>query len=396
MTTEHGELERIARESLQKNIHQLGERVYLSAGAHQFKSLWTRDFCWASRGLFALNRADVVRSHLEALIECLRPSDGLVPRVMDCMSPRLRVAQASFWSLFGVACEIPLRAPIAHEYQDEHGTEAIDSNILVLLTALDYLKNTGDTTWWNQRADEFTKIYRFYDTRRDPADGLIVQPKFSDWQDSVTRIGKAFYTNLLYYIVSARLVGVAGFDVSVDALRILRASILVKFFDSRHGIFRSLYQGEQASPYFSLDGNLLALDLGFFKTDEENAALYEKLRKSPLWEGSMGWPGANTFPDYPRSWRSFAVRLAGVGHYHDRIYWSWLIALSAKIAKTRNDLAEYERIVRKLAELAARDRAIVEVYAPKSSLPPYRSWLYRSETPFSWGAAFVLDALRAV
>lgn len=58
----------IAKKSLETNIVRLDNGLFLSAGAHQFKSFWTRDFCFSSRGLLAINRGDVVKNHLTYLI----------------------------------------------------------------------------------------------------------------------------------------------------------------------------------------------------------------------------------------------------------------------------------------------------------------------------------------
>src|SRR5690349_8047136 len=77
---EGARLHAIAQASLQANVVTLESGPYLVAGQHQFRSLWTRDFCFASRGLLLLDRADVVRNHLTALALNRRLKDGLVPR----------------------------------------------------------------------------------------------------------------------------------------------------------------------------------------------------------------------------------------------------------------------------------------------------------------------------
>ena len=54
-------LRQAAREALVHNTARLGGRWALSAGANQFRTLWTRDFCYAARGLLRSGRAEVVR-----------------------------------------------------------------------------------------------------------------------------------------------------------------------------------------------------------------------------------------------------------------------------------------------------------------------------------------------
>ncbi len=391
-------LDSVARASLARNIVRIGDQDFLTAGAHQFRSLWLRDFCFSSRGLFIIDRADVVRDQLALFLENRRPSDGLIPRVMDSTSPRVRVSLNTLFRLLSFERDLSIRSPLRAEYQDEHGTEAVDSNVLFLLTALDYVKRTGDIAWWEGHREALVQIYHFYDAKLDPADGLVVQSRYADWQDSVARDGKTFYTNLLYFVANERLAERDGssFGVTSSRLSALRSSIMRRFFDDKAGLFLSLYREGQALPYVSLEGNLLAIDLGFVKATPAQL-LYGHLRRSALWGASaLDLPGFDTWPDYPDAWKSPAVRFARLAHYHDRIYWSWLMALSAKVAGQMGDRAESGRILETLSRLATRDQAITEVYSPDSAeLPLFKSWIYRSETPFSWGSAFVLDALES-
>ena len=86
--------------------------------------------------------------------------------------------------------------------------------------------------------------------------------------------------------------------------------------------------------------------------------------------------------------------MSGVGHYHDSITWSWLLALSAKVAHLVGDDTESDRILTQFEAMAARDRTIYEIYETKPSLVPYNV-RYKSESPFSWGSGMVLDALNS-
>lgn len=83
----------------------------------------------------------------------------------------------------------------------------------------------------------------------------------------------------------------------------------------------------------------------------------------------------------------------GLGHYHDEIQWSWIMALSAKVAGQMGDDAGKTAAFDKLQTLAKRDGTVGEVYRSEAQSRPWSSWLYRSEEPFSWGAAMTLEAL---
>lgn len=368
----------------------LASGPYLSAGRGQFSGLWTRDFCFAARGLLDLGRGDVVANHLSALLSRQRASDGLVPRLMDSVSPAyLRVA----WHCTGRFLParwrvLPLGDALIAEYRSEHGVEAVDSNLLALSVAIEYVQRSGDHAFWQRHEPRLVRAYRYYD--RLLVDDLIFQPAFSDWQDSARRSGKAFYTNLLYYLVTARLAASAAFGIDAKRARRVRSRLQEAFFDVSTGLYRSM----EGQPYLSLDGVLLALD-GELSNTAESAALYAALKHHALW-ARHGIPGWCTTPDYPNHWISIQTKLVRLRHYHDRLRWSWLTALSAKVAARMGDVAEAERIIEHLRAWAERDGAIYEVYSPDRPYLPWRSPFYTSERHFSWGAGLIVEALGAL
>lgn len=376
-------LRTIATQSLLANVNELDGRRLLSAGAHQFKALWTRDFGWSVRGLLAAGRKDVVRDQLTLLLAHVRKKDGLVPRTLDSMNPKWRVVLSSIWWRLGLA----LRPQLKPEYEDQHGQIAIDGNALVILAAVDYVKTTGDTAWWKAHEKELVAAFRFYDGRMKG--GLVTQPPFSDWQDSIAREGPTFYTNLLYQTVMRRVADNPAFGVDRGRVRAHAARMEAAFFDARSGLYRSLVDG----PRVSLDGNLLAIDLGYLPPSTRRAQdLYAAILRSPFWTRT-GTPGFVTYPAYPGEWRAFVNELCDLRHYHDDLQWSWLIAMSAKVARAMGDERSARLALQKLERLAVRDASIAEIYDADHDAKPWRSLLYRSEQPFSWGAAVTLEAL---
>ncbi len=376
-------LKNFALKALENNTIQLKNGPVLVAGKNQFRSMWTRDFCYAARGLIAMRKFDVVKSHLNFLLNHMR-EDGLVPRTVDSILPRYRVIRNSIKYLFGVGTIPEITDPLIIEYKDEHGTEAIDSNLLVILTAITYVEASNDLEWLITQEINLKKALHFYDPKFD--DGLIVQRKFSDWQDSVKREGKTFYTNLLYWIVCHKLQKHPTFQIDEQSLHSLRENLVHHFYDVKSGLFRSILNEN----YISLDANLFAIEFGFDGVSHEE--LYKNLTNHELWT-RFSIPGFNTVPNYPTSWRHLAVTLAGLGHYHDEVYWSWLMALSAKVAYRMDDRVSALKILNRLQELSLRDQAIREVYRNEEDLRPWESWLFKSEQDFSWGSGMILDAL---
>ncbi len=376
-------LQFFAKKALEKNSVHLLNGPVLVAGKNQFRSMWTRDFCFAARGLIAIGSFDVVKNHLHFLLQNIR-QDGLVPRTVDSMLPRYRVTRNSIRYLFGFGSIPEITDPLIIEYKDEHGTEAIDSNLLVILTALTYVEVSKDLDWLRAHEEAILKAFHFYDNKMD--DGLIVQKKFSDWQDSVKREGKTFYTNLLYWIVCNKLRHFSQFQIQSEMLEILTKNLVLHFYDSKSGLFLSLINEK----YISLDANLLAIEFGFSGINSFD--LYEALKKHELWN-KYSLPGFNTVPNYPSSWRHLAVKIAGLGHYHDEVYWSWLMALSSKVAYRMGDKQEAFKILNRLQDIVIRDQAVREVYQNEEELRPWESWLFKSEEDFSWGSGMILDAI---
>lgn len=371
------DLRRLAREALLANVHMLAGRHGVSAGAHQFRSLWTRDFCHAARGLLRIGRADVVRDHLELLLE-KRRADGLLPRTLDSIDAKLRVSWRSVarW-IPGVSGDLPLKDHLVPEYQDQYGSVAIDGNALTVWTAACY--GAEAPAWFERHRPALRQVLDYYRRARWLRGGLLHQPAFSDWQDSVRRKGVAFYTNLIYWAALRAL--------DPDAARGFGARLEAAFRPRGGGLYPSLL----GRRFVSLEGNLLAIDLGFLPEDGSRD-LYPELLRSPFWRRT-GVPGFDTYPDYPVSWSNPGMLVAGLGHYHDRVRWSWLTALAAKVAARMGDLEEARRILSALQEWVRRDGTVMEVYESAPPHRPWRSWLYSSEGPFSWGAGVTLDAL---
>lgn len=68
-----------AKANFEGNRVQIGAHRMLTAGKYQFHPMWTCDFAFASRGLFAMADHKTVRYHLNTLLENRNP-EGLMPR----------------------------------------------------------------------------------------------------------------------------------------------------------------------------------------------------------------------------------------------------------------------------------------------------------------------------
>jgi hypothetical protein len=448
--------------TLRRNVVELDGKKYLAAGRTHFRSLWSRDGAFAmAYGLAPLAKEhkwarETMHDHLTAMIEHAQPKDGLVPRNLDSKVPKIlnriekrwgypnwRVIAYMAINRLGLKTRfervMPMRGELVPQYVDEHGIPTLDSNALMLQAAMAYVEATGDTKWWKQHEKQLARIYRFYEGYKRK-DGLIEQPPFSDWQDSVERApeggkktaaqkqtylgrlfaktslgkwvakkdwtrpvdtdkrGVTFYTNILYHQVSEKLADASfadtnAFGIDASGLRKRRAHLERTFKDRETGLFRSVL----GMPQFSLEGNLLAIETGFLRGETSRKRLYKDIKKH-FTKSKPGLLGYNTFPAYDTDTYHTAIDLAGLYGYHDRIYWSWLMGLSAKVATQMGDAEHAKQIVSVLANSIKKHNTLHEVFDPDAKLAPLRGKAalapYHSERDFSWGAGFGVAAAK--
>lgn len=371
----------IAQKSLEYNIVNTEDGPYLRAGAHQFSGLWVRDFCYSIQGLLDMGRADVVKNQLITFIVNRRESDQLIPRLLDNISSKKRVLRGLFPWLGKVPEVAP---PFMAEFEGEHKTIAIDSNILILRGLVLYINQTQDRAFPFSLEEVFQELLNFYDSKMEK--GFIVQDEYGDWQDSVKRKGVTFLTNFHYWWVLYHASQLNLITPDQTALYTFKKRLQTLFYDKETG----LYKSHQDLKVISLDGNALALsDDSFWDTTDQRNMFYQAFKKSRFHQV----PGLASYPDYPRQWRSLNVKVVGLSHYHDRLAWSWLIGLQGLLAIKMGDLEEANRISKIVSQILKRDELVGEVYKPSKNYKPFRRVLYKSETPFSWGSAFIYSFL---
>lgn len=378
------DLLKICAESLRANIVTLPSGKYLAAGAHQFRTLWTRDFCHAVGGLLAIGEEQVARDHLSYLLANLR-ADGLVPRVVDNRLVQFRVAWQSTRKLVPILPALSFNEPLRPQYIDEHGSNAVDSNLLVLLACLKLRERAQGPAWWEQHQHQLKRAWHWYDHQL--RDGLIWQAPFADWQDSAKREGFTFLTNLLYFITGERLRQL-GWSVGFETT-VLRERLQRDFLDAATGVYRSL----MGSPVVSVEGNLIALDVDEFLAAAQKAQVWKALRQHELLVSAGGVIGRCGTPEWPRAEIAWHVKLARLERYHGALAWSWLMGLGLKVGAQMED-HEFVALQReKIRELLERDENVVEIYDPEKNWRPWQSWLLSAERPFSWGAGQLIEGL---
>lgn len=106
-------------------------------------------------------------------------------------------------------------APIQPEYTGEHGTGTIDANILTLIASAQYVTHSQDYAWLGRHREALVQTYGYYQDKMDSR-GLVRQPSYSDWQDSLERSGYTTYTNLLHLLFLTQYTDILGIVPLVD------------------------------------------------------------------------------------------------------------------------------------------------------------------------------------
>ncbi|OYZ19273.1 MAG: hypothetical protein B7Y39_12105 [Bdellovibrio sp. 28-41-41] len=392
MTKVEQEILNKALKTIESNIHKtISGREFVATGGNQFRTFWTRDFCYSVPGLLRIGKSKLVKSQL-SLIYKFKNIENLLPRGIDRIDPKFRV-------FFNTAIPKPWRPlflyskedskfdlQIKGEYKGEHGTIAIDSNVLFVLAYFSYAESTQDYFLPPQEIDSLLDIYR----SRMTSVG-IEQPPFSDWQDSVNRTG--VWLLLQVQILSALKKYYAwtskepvGFSISKTECLILDG-----FYSKDENIF-----------YQSKNSNIVAIDTyGFIFTNKlfsnklTAISLYQSLVSHPVWT-KWSVPGVPVSDYYSSSEVSWTTKIVGLAGYHDHFHWGWLVAEAARISKICGDLSEYLRIVNRFSTDIQTTDTLGEIYSLKnSSLVEYKSTLYKSENPFTWTSAKWCEALTA-
>jgi hypothetical protein len=326
--------------------------------------LWTRDFCHSVKGLLAAGEMETAESHLSLLLNSLR-DDGLVPRVLDNVPVQFRVAYQAGRKLLPILPRIAFKEPLKPQYTDEHGSNAYDSNILLVLAC-----RSMPEEFQKKFADKIQKAARWYDDKF--VDGLIWQKPFSDWQDTTKREGHTFLLNLFYY--------------EAFPSEELKQKIKSAFWNG------SVFLSQKGYEVVSIEGNLFALLSKTFLIDSEKQTLWNNLKQHPLItiDGAIG---RCSHPDWPSSDLAFHIKLAGLNLYHGSMTWSWIMGLGLKVSLEMKDSEFSVKQLSHISRLVEKHGEVGEIYDPSTNFLHWKSWLLEAEHPFAWGSAYLVDAL---
>lgn len=363
---------RIAADSLRANIMTLPSGKFLTAGQNQFQTLWTRDFCHSVRGLLSIGEKEVVENHLDYLLQNLR-ADGLVPRVIDNLQVQYRVSWQALRKNLPFLPKLSFKEPLKPQYTDEHGSNAFDSNLLLIRASL-----AAGEVFWKAHELDLRRVWHWYDDKF--RDGLIWQAPFSDWQDTTKREGHTFLLNFFYFEALVELEKL-GWRAPVTS-HALKQSLKKTFWNGE------VFLSQKGYPQVSVEGNLFALFDENLLDHEEKAVLWKNLKNHPVVKID-GVIGRCCYPDWPSKDLAIHIKLASLTRYHGSLAWSWLMGLGLLAAIEMNDQEMIEKQTLFIDQILKRDGEVFEVFDPEKDFKPWGSWLIQSEHPFAWGSAYL-------
>ncbi len=378
----------IAISGLKKNIIKVTpSHHYIVAGATQYRSLWAWDFAFSSFGAIQIGESQAVRDSL-AIFYDNQKDDDLLPRILDHHRLEFRVPLG----MIGIILDF--KEPLVAQYKTENGVVSFIPNAMMGWTASRYILETQDRVFAQKYFARAEKAIQWLDPNLEN-DLICKQEPFSDWEDSVKRIGYVSFTNVLYAYSLEGLSKWAGFigektkeEMYLSRYKKFKQSFQKYFWDEGKGVFKN-FTGDDR---LTADTNLIAVAYGFVDGPQAEKIM-TNLRNSPLW---LPYPGRPTSPEYPLSMKSFFPQLVGLSGYHDEVRWGWLTALAAIAEKKvgRKDLGQ--DILEKYSRQIVENGAVCEVYdydEKKKSLTPVKRTFYTAERPFSWTSGLFIKAV---
>jgi GH15 family glucan-1,4-alpha-glucosidase len=358
------------------------QKRVLCAGMRNFREPWARDFGFASFGLIELNEIQATRETLEVFLQHQTPQ-GQFPVKIHGTS----VLDRYLISLFNR--QQPIDRPIRPKYVTAHNTISLDGNALLVIAALRYLRRFDDKHFCADHWPALKKGLEWLEAHALGDDDLLHQGAYTDWADSVSRVGRVLYTNVLYWKALHDFANVAnkyGYenDAAEFSLKASRVEVAINddFWREDLGYFITSDQFE----LLNSDGNLLAVAWGLTSSKQSHAIL-DTLRRL-----HMADPVPTQVTDRPYGSKYIAIenRLGGIPHYHTLAAWLWLGGWHV-VALTRvGRLAEAKTVLDRINRLIVRDGVVHEVFG--SDGRPLKSFWYSSEAPLTWSAGMIVFA----
>ncbi len=236
------EAEKIAIQDLRSNYGDLG--IY--AGPKNHHEYWARDSFFASFGACVLGDFDIVRKNLE-LFRTYQAKNGQIP---------LRVEERSHPLNF-IGIKVSYKPTARFKSSQPWATDVVDASALYIISACNYVKESGDIDWFNRNKDSLLKAFDWLLSRVNNL-GLLDEGLTGNWADMTFKSGSVAYTNICFWKAATELSKYVP-DLETKAKK-LNEAINLNLWVEKKGYFADwISRGGKVYDYFFIDGNLLAV-----------------------------------------------------------------------------------------------------------------------------------------
>lgn len=358
-------------------------KLVLNAGWRNFREPWARDFGFASFGLVELQERRALRETLELFLLFQTP-EGQFPVKIHSTN----VLERYLYSLF--ERQQPIHMPLRPKYKTAHNTISLDGNALIIIAALNYLRQVEDEAFCHTHWQALKRGLHWLESQALGSDKLLHQGAYTDWADSIKRTGMVHYTNILYWkALHDFAIDAAHYGYTEDHARFsaqadqLKAAINAHFWHEAYGFYST---SQQFPHILSSSGNLLAIAWGL-ASPAQAASILDKMAALGMADPV---PTQVTSEPYGSAFVAIENRLAGIPHYHTKAAWLWLGGWHVAALVRTGRLAEANALLERMSAVIVQDGVVHEVYGENGRFLSTR-W-YTSEAPLTWSASMVVYA----
>lgn len=371
-----------ARFLCEKALEKCKTPYGIIAGTHHFTDLWARDSLFATLGTNAEGDFATTKTTISTFLSHQK-SDGLIPYLV-------RRGPVTIGKYFGKPRFWKKPRPSFRSIQSLG--LVLDGGLMTIIATYAYLLKSGDKKFVMSNYKQLRQAIEWYVKR---GKGRLLSEWFlCEWADSVLKIGKTLYINVLFWKALrdfgniTSILGKRNEAVKWNKLaKKIRVDLSKQFWNNRYFVDWIDYKRQD---YFNTSANLLAIFFGL--TDEKQTISILKFAKDNC---GNEWTFETNFPKYP-FWRvPFWMYLYGMSDYHNRgCIWlqpGILFALGLGKVGWKKEASKY---LEKISSLILKHNAVYEIYEKNGSI--VRRLFYQSEQPFAWSAGLFIYAYNTI
>ena len=344
------------------------------AGRQHFEEYWSRDSFFANSGLIKLKKFQIIKKNLILFLRYTK-DNGQIPLRITNYIPILEYLKF---------IKIKIKGKIRPVYKEDKSFNfPQDPNLLFLITALDYIKESKDKNFAEKYFKDFEKIMQWSFSNDKDDDILIEENYYCNWADTVNKSGKVLYTNICFYKALISLAEICKLlNKKEKEKKYFTTANKVKnkinklFWDKNYYID---WINNKQHKYFSTDGNVLAI-IWNVANKNQSKSIQDYIKKFKINDP----PSKTNHPNYHSNNISNIVKLFGMKDYHNGLNWSWLGCIDV-IAKFKLGMKkEAINLLNKISKKILEYGKVYEVYEINGN--PVNRIFYKSEAPFAWSS----------